>query len=560
MVVSPFTIRAVPTLERLGVAEVRAIAVTFGRLLREHQDRLNRLNVYPVPDGDTGTNMARTLDAVTAEIDALGSDAQLEEVCHAIAHGSLMGARGNSGVIVSQILRGATRVVAEAGGLGPEQAAQAFRAAATAAYGAVMKPVEGTILTVVRCAAEGAEAAVERGASLAGVLVAARDHAAEAVERTPDLLPVLREAGVVDAGGAGLVLFFDAALHVADGRPLPDPPRDLGGVDAVAAAVQARAGAAGVDGAMTNRYEVMYFLVASDDAVPGFKDRWAAIGDSIVVVGGDGLWNCHVHTDDIGAAIEVGIQVGRPERIRVTDLASEVAEEHTRREAAMGSSRVRVATAVVAVSVGEGLNDLFGDLGVQELVIGGQTLNPSTAELLAAVERAPSDAVVVLPNNKNIIVVAEQLDALTAKTVRVVPTRSMPEALGALVVYDPEGPLEANVVAMEAARAQVRSGSLTRAVRDSSVSGRAIAAGSWIGIDRDEGIVAVGAGVEEALIGLLDAVVDDEAGLVTVITGEGSTDSVTARIRAWVAQHRPGVEVEVHAGGQPLYPYLLGVE
>ncbi len=226
----------------------------------------------------------------------------------------------------------------------------------------------------------------------------------------------------------------------------------------------------------------------------------------------------------------------------------------------MSARRIKVATAVVAVSVGDGLNALFGELGVQELVVGGQTLNPSTAELLAAVERSPSDAVVVLPNNKNIIAVAEQLDALSTKSVRVVPTRSMPEALGALVEYDPEGPLDANVASMANAAALVRSGSITQSVRATSVNGRAVALGDWMGIDRDEGIVSVGGTVEEALVGLLASVVDSDAGLVTVITGDGSTETVTARIRAWIAQHRPGVEVEVHAGGQPFYPYLLGVE
>ena len=557
----PFTIEHMQTLDRLGARELRAVAAAFGRLLKDYQARLNRLNVYPVPDGDTGTNMARTLDSVIAALDPLDPGAPLTDVCQAIAHGSLMGARGNSGVIVSQILRGATGVIAAEGGMGPEQAARALRAAAAAAYAAVMKPVEGTILTVARCAAEGAEAAAALGASLIGVLDAARLCAARAVDETPALLPVLREAGVVDAGGAGLVLLFDAALHVADGRPLPDPPPEEPGViDAAAAAATARANRVGLDAAATNRYEVMYFLAAADDAMGGFKDQWASIGDSIVVVGGDGLWNCHIHTDDVGAAIEAGVDAGRPHRIRVTDLAGEVAEEHDRREAAMSARRVKVETAVVAVSVGAAMNALFGELGVQEVVVGGQTLNPSTAELLAAVERAPSDNVIVLPNNKNIIAVADQLDAITAKRVRVVPTRSMPEALGALVVYDPEGSIDANTTAMTAAATQVRSGAVTRSVRATTVGSIPVAAGSWIGIDRDEGIVSVGATVEEAVVGWLAAAIDDQAGIVTVITGEDATDAVTARVHAWVAHNRPGVEVEVHAGGQPLYPYLLGVE
>ena len=543
-----------PTLERLGVAEVRAIAATFERLLDAHQDRINLLNVYPVPDGDTGTNMARTLAAVTAEIDALPPEADLEDVCRAISHGSLMGARGNSGVIVSQILRGIAGVLSTSAPVGPELAAAAVRAGATGAYAAVMKPVEGTILTVIRVAAEAAESAAADGATLVEVLEAAHRGAQRALDETPELLEVLREAGVVDAGGAGLLLLFDAALHIVEGRPLPEAP-----------ALEERSAAApaadhGRDAVAVNRYEVMFFLDAPDDQINDFKEAWAALGDSIVVVGGDGLWNCHVHTDDVGGAIESAIEVGRPHRIRVTDLSEEVADEHERREALMATQRARVSTAVVAVSAGAGLTRLFRQFGVQEVVAGGQTLNPSTAELLAAVERAPSETVIVLPNNKNIVPVAEQLDALTTKAVRVVPTRSMPEGLGALVVYDPEGTGDVNAAGMAAAAAQVRSGAVTRAVRASTAGGDAIAEGDWLGIDRDEGIVAVDASIEHVVVGLLANLVDDEAGIVTVLAGEGSSDALTARIRAWVAQQRPGVEVEVHAGDQPLYPYLFGVE
>jgi dihydroxyacetone kinase-like predicted kinase len=304
----------------------------------------------------------------------------------------------------------------------------------------------------------------------------------------------------------------------------------------------------------------MFFLDAPDDQINDFKESWAALGDSIVVVGGDGLWNCHVHTDDVGGAIECAIEVGRPHRIRVTDLSEEVADEHERREALMATQRAGVSTAVVAVSAGAGLTRLFRQLGVQEVVAGGQTLNPSTAELLAAVERAPSEVVIVLPNNKNIVPVAEQIDALTTKVVRVVPTRSMPEGLGALVVYDPEGTGDANAAEMASAAAQVRSGAVTRAVRASTSVAGTIAEGDWLGIDRDEGIVAVDASIEHVVVGLLANLVDDDAGIVTVLAGEGSTDALTARIRAWVAQQRPGVEVEVHQGDQLLYPYLFGVE
>ena len=292
--------------------------------LAAHRAAINRLNVYPVPDGDTGTNMALTLESVVAEL--AGADPDMAATCKAISHGSLMGARGNSGVILSQILRGVTDVLRDAPAADGAVMARAFVAASDAAYSAVMRPVEGTILTVIREASTAAATAAERGEPLVGVLDAARTSGADALARTPELLPVLAKAGVVDAGGTGLLLLVDAALSVVDGRPVPEPEVGDGELDAELAAALAAAHAESAgdghgDGGVADlRYEVMYFLEAPDDTIPAFKDVWAGIGDSIVVVGGDGLWNCHIHTDDIGAAIEAAIDCGRPRDIRVTDL------------------------------------------------------------------------------------------------------------------------------------------------------------------------------------------------------------------------------------------------
>jgi DAK2 domain fusion protein YloV len=315
-------------LTRLGVGELRAVVVGFRDALRAHQEGINRLNVYPVPDGDTGTNMALTVAAVCEEVD--GADADLEAVCKAISHGSLMGARGNSGVILSQVLRGMSGVVRDAGGIDAASAADALTAASTAAYEAVMKPVEGTILTVVREAAEAARAKVADGGGLVDVLDAARAQGADALARTPTMLPVLAEAGVVDAGGTGLLLLLDVLLNVADGRPVPEP------VEVEAPRIDVLKGHADGDGhgdISDLRYEVMYLLEAADESIPAFKDVWAGIGDSIVVVGGDGIWNCHIHTDDIGASIEAAIGIGRPTKIRVTDLIEQVEEERWVRDA-----------------------------------------------------------------------------------------------------------------------------------------------------------------------------------------------------------------------------------
>ena len=563
----------VPTLERLNTAALRETVRTFRDTVREHAPGLNRLNVYPVPDGDTGTNMASTLDAVVAEMDTAADDDH-HATCDAISHGSLMGARGNSGVILSQIMRGFAGTVKEHADVQGARFAEALQASATGAYEAVMKPIEGTILTVCRESAEAAKVAADAGGSLVEVVRAARAAGKQALDNTPEQLQVLKDAGVVDAGGAGFLLLLDSVLYVVDGEPLPVAEPDDGTGGAVGAAFDAvahrHAFTPGELDVSEQRYEVMYFLQLADDRIRDFKTRWAAIGDSIVVVGGDGLWNCHVHTNEIGAAIEVALDLGgRPNSIRVSDLFEEVGDEHAKREAELQSSALAaplaeelppVRTAVVAVGSGDGLVELFAQLGVQGVVTGGQTLNPSTAELLETVQRVNATEVVVLPNNKNIIPVAEQLDALTDKTVAVVPTRSMPEALAALVVYDAAAPAAQNAEQMAAAARSVVTGELTQAVRDSSSAVGDIAQGDWLGLVRGDGIAAVAPTLDEAAMALLGAIVGDGAELVTVVTGLDADDAVTAQILGWLADHHGNVEVDVHRGGQPLYPYLFGVE
>lgn len=547
-------------LEELAPADLRRVVITYRDALRSHQEELNRLNVYPVPDGDTGTNMALTLEAVVGELDSADG---MAEICRAVSHGSLMGARGNSGVILSQILRGLADTFSNLDGATGRDLVAGLRRATDAAYQAVLRPVEGTILTVVRAATEAVEAAHQEGEeALSVVLDRAAAAARDAVKRTPELLPVLKEAGVVDAGGQGFALMIDAFLNVVDGRPLPEP-------EVVATPPAVEAHLHGED-ASSLRYEVMYLLEAQDSTISAFKDTWAALGDSIVVVGGDGMWNCHVHTNDVGAAIEAGIDAGRPRNIRVTDLVDQVEEEQWVREqtgtSAAGEPTVDVATetepcttAVVAVGVGEGVQRLLNSLGVHAIVAGGQSMNPSTAQILEAVERCASDAVIVLPNNKNIVPVAEQVDALTGRRVEVVPTQAVMEALSALVAYDPQAGVDTNVAAMSEAVQRVRTGEVTQAVRDGMGDCGPIAAGDWIAISR-EGVCAVEKSAAEAAMGLVERLVDDDSELVTVLIGADAHSSETARFEEHVALAYPQLEVEMHEGDQPLYPYLLSVE
>lgn len=553
------------TLERLGADDLRLVVAAFRDALQAHKDGINRLNVYPVPDGDTGSNMALTITSVASELD--GVDGDLAAVCKAIGHGALMGARGNSGVILSQILRGLTQTLATAddGQIDAALLAQGLEVAAKGAYEAVGNPVEGTILTVIRVASEGASEAAGAGGSLVEVLDAARTSGYEALANTPEQLEVLKAAGVVDAGGTGLMLLIDGFLHVVDGRELPaasitEAAADAGHVEDLQ--ILAHGDEGHERGLADLRYEVMYILEAPDAAIPAFKDVWAGIGDSIVVVGGDGLFNCHIHTDDIGPAIEAAIEIGKPSKIRVTDLLEEVEEERWVREGAENTEpepdATPVTTAVVAIATGDGIKRIFHSLGARVLT-GGQSMNPSTAQILEAVEAAPSDCVVILPNNKNIIAVAEQVDATTDKTVVVVPTRGIPEGFAALLAYDPDAEVGDNAEGMAEAAANVLAGEVTQAVRDSSCDVGPIVEGDFLGIARD-GIRAVAPSVSDATIGLLDHLLTDDHEIVTLITGEGSSDAETRKVMLWLAEHHDGVETETHHGGQPLYPYFLGIE
>jgi len=553
------------SLDQLTAADLRAVVRRYADALAAHRDVIKRLNVYPVPDGDTGTNMSLTLRSVLEEVDAAPDE--LAAVCQAISHGSLMGARGNSGVLLSQVLRGLADAFRAAETIDAGVVATAFAGASEAAYGAVMKPVEGTILTVVRESADAAVAAVSSNGDvdLVAVLDRARVVGGESLARTPDLLPVLAEAGVVDAGGSGYLLLLDALLNVVDGRPIPEPSDHEGVMRPDAHLVDVGDGTAHGDGNVADlRYEVMYFLEAPDEAVPGFKDVWATIGDSIVVVGGDGIFNCHIHTDDIGASIEAGIDIGRPTKIRVTDLLEQVEEERWVREAEPlppepASASDPVPCAVVAIANGDGVRRILYSLGVQGIVTGGQTMNPSTSQLLEAVEAAPADEVVILPNNGNIIAVANQVDAQTTKTVRVVPTRSIAEGFASLLAYDPQATSDRNAATMTETAEHVIAAEITRAVRNSTCDIGPIGEGDYIGLVRS-GVVALGSAIDDVCTDLLDRIVTDSHEIITIIEGEGASAATTRHIELWLQDHRPGAAAEVHHGGQPLYPYLFGIE
>ena len=556
-------------MERLDADDVVRLMVGYRDALALHREVLDRLNVYPVPDGDTGKNMLGTLEAVVAGL--RGCDADLVSVCGTVSKGALMGSQGNSGVILCQVLRGLMsrfeRADAEGDPIDHRVFAEALTLASEGAYRAVQTPVEGTILTVVR---ETAEAVFGHRGPMIDLLETARTAAASSLERTPDLLPRLAEAGVVDAGAAGFVLLVDAALTLLDGRPLPEPE-----VPSLTAAELVAQGGGAMPGHRTtdhdlqldvsdHRYEVMYLLEApeaTDDAIDAFRGVWATIGDSIVVVGGDGIWNCHVHTNDIGAAIEASLDIGKPKRIRITDLFEQVEEERWVREAdpTIGATADPVATGLVVVCNGTGQERMFRELKVQGIVSGGQTMNPSVGMLTEAVERVNAPEVIILPNNTNIVAAAEQVDALTDKRVVVLPTRSVQEGLIAAEHRDPESDLDANLERMRDSVAEVVCGEVTMAVRDSGSPVGEVAEGDWIGLG-PAGIASIAGDAGSAAIGLLDVLITDEHGWVLCVAGADADENVIRRIKDWLGGHRPDVEIEVVAGNQPHYPYLFAVE
>ena len=541
---------AVVVKETLDAKNLASLMYCFRDSLQEHKESLNSLNVYPVPDGDTGSNMAATLNSVVSEIESLEENLELENIIDAISHGSLMGARGNSGVIISQILRGFVSKIKNASRktIDANLFSEALSEAASAAYEAVGNPVEGTILTVVRETAEAAEKAASEKLSLLPLVEIAREAAKRSLDSTPELLPVLARAGVVDAGGSGFLLMLDSLLHIIDDRPMPEPEVVTASLDSLILDVHDETSNSGT------RYEVMYFLDAPDDLIPDFKKAWSEIGDSIVVVGGENIWNCHVHTNNIGAAVEAGISIGKPYEIRVTDLFEEIAGNYHDHDIADP-----VGCSVIAVANGDGIGEIFRSLGATRIVNGGQSMNPSTADLLEAAEATASEHVIILPNNSNIVAVAEQVDSQTSKTVRVVGTHTVTEGFASLLGYDPEATSEKNQTGMLQASQMVESGEITTAVRNSTSEIGEIKKGNFLGLQKGK-VTVVAETIVEATNNLLKEMISDEHEIVTLVSGEDSNKKETDEIVAWVNAEYEELEVEVHEGGQPLYPYYIGIE
>ncbi|HLX33536.1 MAG TPA: DAK2 domain-containing protein [Gaiellaceae bacterium] len=532
------------------IERVRGLVGAALTSLEASRSRIDDLNVYPVPDGDTGTNLTLTVRAVAEAIsESVASDRPA--LAHDVARAALMGARGNSGVILSQIVRGAADVLAEStNGIEPTLAARALRGASDAAYRAVRRPVEGTMLSVVRELAEEAERRADE-AVLAELLVELVRHGEEAVARTPEQLEVLREAGVVDAGGAGLVELLRGVAAAVSGEPVPEAPvvaTETAGVDAIHLE------------ASRYRYCTVFVIEGEGLDAGSLEAELEQLGDSLLVVGDESALKVHVHTDDPGAALSLGTTAGTIDGIEIANMR-EQQERRERRLSVVPDPVERAVSGVVAVVAGDGNRDLFesvaAPVGPIRIVEGGQTSNPSTAELLAAIEELGAHEAILLPNNSNVRLAAEHAAEHAGRPVQVVATGSIPAGLAALVSFDGSRSAAENAEEMRGAAAAVATGEVTRAVRDVQLNGVAIRSGEWLGLADGEP-VAGGAEFAAVALAVVDRLLSEPRSLLTLLTGADPPplDGLLAHVGAAY----PGVEIEVHEGGQPHYPLLLGSE
>ncbi|MGH2758674.1 MAG: DAK2 domain-containing protein [Actinomycetota bacterium] len=538
--------------------------IAYAEALGTYEEEINGLNVYPVPDGDTGTNLRLTLQSVRKELE--GS----RDPCASVVRGSLMGARGNSGVILSQIFRGVAETVGEARGLDSDSLAKGLRKGTDLAYRAVMQPQEGTILTVVREAAEEAEAAHAEGEDLVEAVRRVVGRSQDALDRTPELLPILKQAGVVDAGGRGLLLFLECLLHELDGSALPPPQAPARSPAEAVHGVVEGAPAMTEEGSLEFPFEVQFLFEVPDDAADEYRALLGGYGDCVLVVGGAGLYNVHVHTGNVGGVIEEAIERGRPRQIEVTHLQAQIAEQQ--HEAAvlahMQEAQTEAETpidrlGIVAVAAGSGILDIFRSMGVRGLVPGGQTFNPSAEEILVGIRQARAEEVVVLPNNRNVVASARTaaevaVDEGIAKRVEVVPTESPLQGFTALVAFDRDASLDANVEAMTSEGLATKHGEVAYAVRTTETPVGHVEQGQCLGL-AGGGVKVVADDAEDAVIGVLEATLEETDSLVTLVYG-ADVDEWSAHALGKRVGERFGVEVEVHGGGQPHYPFLIGVE
>ena len=534
--------------------------------LERNKDYINELNVFPVPDGDTGSNMSLTIMAAAREVSAL-ENPSMDELSKKISSGSLRGARGNSGVILSQLLRGFCKEIKGKKQITVSVLADGFVRAVETAYKAVMKPKEGTILTVAKGVAEKAVELSEMDMDFETLGQEILDHGNEVLKQTPELLPVLKEAGVVDSGGQGLMEFLTGAYNGLTGKEEIKDPVTSGGAAKAQTMSSEEIDTSHIKYGYCTEFIIMLEKEYNAEIEAKFKEFLTSIGDSLVVVSDDEIVKVHVHTNHPGLAFEKGLEYGSLTSMKVDNMREEhkekVIHEQDRKKAAeqeAAKEEPKKPFGFVAVSVGEGLNDIFKDLGVDHIIEGGQTMNPSTEDVLDAISKVNAETVFVFPNNKNIILAANQAAEIEEeKQVIVIPTKTIPQGISALISFDETATAEANQAGMEDAITAVKSGQVTYAVRDTSIDGKEIKTGDYMGID-DAGIQAVGQDITEVVKDLIGAMADEDSELLSIYYGSDVEEEKANALVEAVQAAYPDFEVEAHAGGQPIYYYILSLE
>ena len=533
--------------------------------LEAKKEFINELNVFPVPDGDTGTNMTLTIMSAAKEVQSL-ENADMLTIAKAISSGSLRGARGNSGVILSQLLRGFTKEIREHKEIDAVILAKACERATATAYKAVMKPKEGTILTVAKGISRKAEELAETTEDLEVFIPEVIKYAEEVLAQTPEMLPVLKEAGVVDSGGQGLLEVIHGAYDAFLGKEIDYAAIEAsGGTKMVKPSQQAEAD---IKFGYCTEFIIMTEKEFTDKNEAEFKAYLESIGDSIVCVADDDIVKIHVHTNDPGLAIQKALTYGQLSRMKIDNMREEHQEKlikDAEKAAAQQASEKkkkepRKPVGFIAVSIGEGMNGIFRELGADYIIEGGQTMNPSTDDMLSAIDEVNADHIFILPNNKNIILVANQAQSLTDdKDIIVIPTKTVPQGITAIISYMPEADVDTNIEALEEAIKNVKTGQVTYAVRDTHIDDKEIHEGDIMGIG-DRGILAVGQSVEETTKEMLAQLVDEESELISLYFGQDVLEEDAENFAQEVEELYPDVDVDVHMGGQPIYYYVLSVE
>ena len=532
--------------------------------LEAKKEFINELNVFPVPDGDTGTNMTLTILSAAKEVKAL-ENPDMVAIAKAISSGSLRGARGNSGVILSQLLRGFTKEIREHKEIDTITLAKACERATATAYKAVMKPKEGTILTVAKGASQKAAELAETTEDLDTFISEVINYAQEVLEKTPEMLPVLKEAGVVDSGGQGLLEVMRGAYDAFQGKEIDySAIEESAGTKMVKPSEQAETE---IKFGYCTEFIIMLEKEFTAKDETEFKAYLESIGDSIVCVADDDIVKIHVHTNDPGLAIQRALTYGQLSRMKIDNMREEHqerlikdAEKLAAQQAEAKKAEPRKEVGFIAVSIGEGMNEIFRELGADYIIEGGQTMNPSTEDMLNAIDQVNAEHIFILPNNKNIILAANQAQTLTEdKDIIVVPSKTVPQGITAIINYMPDADAQTNLEAMIEGIGNVKTGQVTYAVRDTHIDDKEIQEGDIMGIG-DSGILAVGQSVEETTKEMLAQLVDEDTELISLYYGQDVQEESAENFAQEIEDLYPDVDVDVHSGGQPIYYYVLSVE